>query len=225
MDHAGGGRISWLDILKPVVVVSGIGLLRIVAVGARRWCSFLPLLLLWCVQWYVLGVSACFVVSPTGRGISAQIFELCLIHQQPGAVRCGICNRWFAAAGGLARHRCDAPAHSASELELSRPPPLLPPLLVLVSLVPVIVSPVAAAYAPCLATGVITVDVDRACLLVLARISLSRVITVGDGSNGRGTSIATGASLLQALYEWRTHMAARRSGSGVCVCVCVCVAE
>ena len=45
------------------------------------------------------------------------------IHQQPGAVRCGICNRWFAAAGGLARHRCDASVHSASELELSRPPP------------------------------------------------------------------------------------------------------
>ena len=49
------------------------------------------------------------------------------IHQQPGAVQCGICNRWFAAAGGLARHRCDAPAHSASELELSRPPPPPPP--------------------------------------------------------------------------------------------------
>ena len=39
-------------------------------------------------------------------------------------------------------------------------------------------------------TGVITVDVDRACLLVLARVSLSRVITVGDGSDGRGTSIS-----------------------------------
>ena len=51
------------------------------------------------------------------------------IHQQHGAVRCGICNCWFAAAGGLARHRCDASAHSASEVELSHPllAPLLPP--------------------------------------------------------------------------------------------------